>query len=164
MAQYNYKSSGRYTSHHEHHHREDSKVTTEDSWNENNEDDNEEACLMASQKSDDPIFFTFNMSNSNIIVEHGESSSKAQKMNPKEQIESEINSWFEQTTWNEAKREISPDEVLRKEEEEKLSFGDRMAYKSYLSTKCQYRESQTEMGVLKNFMKRWAKSMSCKDI
>ncbi|GJZ82747.1 hypothetical protein Tco_0647920 [Tanacetum coccineum] len=52
-----------------------------------------------------------------------------------EQIDTEINYWFEQTMWDEAEREISPDEVLGKEEEEKLSFGEKMAYKSYLSTK-----------------------------
>ncbi|GJY06347.1 hypothetical protein Tco_0373401 [Tanacetum coccineum] len=115
-------------------------------------------------KSVDPIFSSFNTSNLNIAVEHGASSSQAQQMNLKEQIEIKINSWFEQTTWDEVKMVISPDEVLGKKEEEKLSFGERMAYKSYLSTKRQHRESQTKMGVLKNFMKRWAKSMSCKDI
>ncbi|GJU67143.1 hypothetical protein Tco_1253402 [Tanacetum coccineum] len=39
----------------------------------------------------------------------------------KEQIDTEINSWFEQTMWDEAKREIRPDEVLGKEEEENYS-------------------------------------------
>ncbi|GJR14869.1 integrase, catalytic region, zinc finger, CCHC-type containing protein [Tanacetum coccineum] len=104
------------------------------------------------------------MSSLNITVKHGASPSQAQQTNPEEQIETKINSWFKQTTWNEAKREISPDKVLGKEEEEKLSFGERMTYKSYLSTKRQYREIRTKMGVLKNFIKRWPKSMSCKDI
>ncbi|GJX58133.1 hypothetical protein Tco_0289523 [Tanacetum coccineum] len=89
----------------------------------------------------DPIFSSFNMSNLNIAVEHGASSSQAQQMNPKEQIKTETNSWFEKTTWDDAEWEISPDEVLGKEEEEKLSFGERMACKSYLSTKRQHRES-----------------------
>ncbi|GJT13676.1 hypothetical protein Tco_0860718 [Tanacetum coccineum] len=97
-------------------------------------------------KSVDPIFSSFNMSNMNIIVEHGASSSQAQHMNPKEQIEFEINSWFDQTTWDEVEREISSDEVIGKEEEENLSFGDRMAYKSYLSYKCQHREIRAKMG------------------
>ncbi|GJV30764.1 hypothetical protein Tco_1391164 [Tanacetum coccineum] len=104
------------------------------------------------------------MSNLNITVELGASSSQAQQMNLDEQIKTKINSWFEQTTWNEAEREISLDKVLGKEEEEKLSFGERMDYKSYLSTKRQHRDSRTKMGVLKNFMKHPAKSMSCKDI
>ncbi|GJU40119.1 hypothetical protein Tco_1193076 [Tanacetum coccineum] len=110
-----------------------------------------------------PFNFAYFMEN-RIAVEHGASSSQSQQMNPEEQIESEINSWFEQTTLDEAEREISSDDVLGKEEEENLSFGDRMAYKSYLSTKRQHRESRTKMVVLKNFIKRWAKSMSCKDI
>ncbi|GJX53786.1 hypothetical protein Tco_0282155 [Tanacetum coccineum] len=104
------------------------------------------------------------MSNFNILMEHGASSSQAHQMNLKEQIESEINSWFNEDTWNQAEKEISPDEVLAKEEEENLSYGKIMEYKSYLSTKRQHRESRAKMGVLKNFMKRWAKSMSCKDI
>ncbi|GJY22326.1 hypothetical protein Tco_0394892, partial [Tanacetum coccineum] len=83
-------------------------------------------------KTVDPIFSSFNTSNLNITLEHGASSSHAQPMNPEEQIETEINSWFEETTWREAEREISLNEVLGKEEEENLSFGDRMAYKSYL--------------------------------
>ncbi|GJZ55504.1 hypothetical protein Tco_0610697 [Tanacetum coccineum] len=91
-------------------------------------------------------------------MKHKESSPQAQQLNSEEQIESEINSWFDQTTWDEAEREISPDEVLGKEEEENLSFGDRMAYKSYLSTKCQHRESRAKLGVWKTFMKRWAKA------
>ncbi|GKA67547.1 hypothetical protein Tco_0767464 [Tanacetum coccineum] len=66
-------------------------------------------------KSVDPIFSTFNMSNFNIAIEHGASSSQAHQMNPEEQIESEINSWFDETTWNQAETEISPDEVLEKE-------------------------------------------------
>ncbi|GJV24825.1 hypothetical protein Tco_1377520 [Tanacetum coccineum] len=115
-------------------------------------------------KSVDPIFSSFNMSNLNIMVEHGLSSSQAQQTTPEEQIETKINSWFEQTTWNGAEREISLDKVLGKDEEERLSFGERMAYKSCLSTKRQHRESRTKMGVLKNFMKRWAKLMSYKDI
>ncbi|GJZ03270.1 hypothetical protein Tco_0536545 [Tanacetum coccineum] len=97
-------------------------------------------------------------------MEHGASSSHRQQMNPEEEIKSEINSWFEESTWNEAKKEISLDEVLGKEKEENLSFVERMAYKSYLSTKRQHREIQTKMGVMKNFMKKCAKSMSCKDI
>ncbi|GJV27817.1 hypothetical protein Tco_1384265 [Tanacetum coccineum] len=115
-------------------------------------------------KSVDPIFSTFNMSNFNVAMKHGASSSQAHQMNPEEKIESKINSWFEDTTWSEAEREISPNMVLDKEEEEKLNFGERMAYKSYLSTKRQHRESRTKMDVLKNFMMRWARSMSCKDI
>ncbi|GJW31071.1 hypothetical protein Tco_0047946 [Tanacetum coccineum] len=67
-------------------------------------------------------------------------------------------------TWKQVECEISPDDVLAKEEEDNLIYGERMAYESYLSTKRQHRESQTKMGVLKNFMKRWAKSMSCKDM
>ncbi|GKA69453.1 hypothetical protein Tco_0775517, partial [Tanacetum coccineum] len=66
----------------------------------------------------------------------------------------------DQTTWNQAEREISLNEVLEKEEEENLIYGEIMAYKSYLSTKRQHRESQANMGVMKNYMKRWAKSMS----
>ncbi|GJY05870.1 hypothetical protein Tco_0371810 [Tanacetum coccineum] len=97
-------------------------------------------------------------------MEHGASSSQAYQMNPKEQIEFKINSWFKDTTWSKAKREISPDMVLDKEEEEKLNVGERIAYKSYLSTKRQHKESRTKMGMLNNFMERWAKSMSCKDI
>ncbi|GKA23974.1 hypothetical protein Tco_0710007 [Tanacetum coccineum] len=97
-------------------------------------------------------------------MKHRESSPQAQQLNSEEQIESEINSWFDQTTWDEAEKEISPDEVLGKEEEENLSFGNRMAYKSYLSTKRQHRESRAKLGVWKTFMKRWAKSMSYKDI
>ncbi|GKB22977.1 hypothetical protein Tco_0862378 [Tanacetum coccineum] len=95
------------------------------------------------------------MSNFNIAMEHGASSSQAHQMNPKEQIESEINSWFDETTWNQAEREISPDEVLKKEEEENFSYGKRMAYKTYLSTKSQHREIWEKMGVMKNFLKKW---------
>ncbi|GJT72359.1 hypothetical protein Tco_1031645 [Tanacetum coccineum] len=94
------------------------------------------------------------MSNFNIAMEHGASSSKPCQMNLEEQVESKVNSWFDEDTWNQAKMEISPDEVLMKEEEKNLSYGERMAYKSYLSTKRQHRESQTKMGVLRNFMKR----------
>ncbi|GJW74487.1 ribonuclease H-like domain-containing protein [Tanacetum coccineum] len=86
--------------------------------------------------------------------EHGASSSHAQQMNPEEQIEFEINSWFEESTWNEAEREISPDEVLGKEVEYNLSFVEGMAFKSYLSTKRQHRESRTKMGVMKKFFVR----------
>ncbi|GJX92019.1 hypothetical protein Tco_0345345 [Tanacetum coccineum] len=74
-------------------------------------------------------------------------------MNPEEQVKSEVNSWFDEDTWNQAEMENSPDEALTKEEKENLSYGERMAYKSYLSTKCQHRESRTKMDVLKNFMK-----------
>ncbi|GJX68053.1 hypothetical protein Tco_0303780 [Tanacetum coccineum] len=63
-------------------------------------------------------------SNLNITMKHGASSSHAQPLNPEEQFESEINSWFEETTWSEAERQISLDEVHGKEEEENLIFGD----------------------------------------
>ncbi|GJW83226.1 hypothetical protein Tco_0156371 [Tanacetum coccineum] len=86
-------------------------------------------------KSVDPNLLLLQHSNLNNVVEHGASSSQAQPMISEEQIDTEINSWFEQTMWDEVEREISPDEVLGKEEEEKLSFGEKMAYKSYLSTK-----------------------------
>ncbi|GKA17286.1 hypothetical protein Tco_0697123, partial [Tanacetum coccineum] len=89
-----------------------------------------------------------------ITANHGASSSHGQQMNPEKQLKSKINSWFEESTWNEAEREISPDEVLGKEEEENLSFVERMAYKSYLSTKRQHRESQTKMGMMKKFVKK----------
>ncbi|GKA97291.1 hypothetical protein Tco_0825185 [Tanacetum coccineum] len=67
-----------------------------------------------------------NTSYLNIVVEHGASSSQASQMNPRgTKLKSEINSWFRsETTWNEAEMEISLDEVLRKEEEEKLSIGE----------------------------------------
>ncbi|GJW31419.1 hypothetical protein Tco_0051451 [Tanacetum coccineum] len=74
-------------------------------------------------------------------MEHEASSSQAHQMNPEEQIESEINFWFDEDTWNQAEREISPDEVLAKEEEESLSYGKKMEYKSYLSTKGEQRAS-----------------------
>ncbi|GJT11613.1 hypothetical protein Tco_0858655 [Tanacetum coccineum] len=104
-------------------------------------------------KSVDPIIPSFKTYNLNITVKHGTSSSHAQLMNTEEQIESETNSWFEETTWSEAEREISPDKVLRKEEEENLSFGDRMDYKSYLSTKRQHRESRTKISCTKTTLK-----------
>ncbi|GKD23737.1 hypothetical protein Tco_1225440 [Tanacetum coccineum] len=85
------------------------------------------------------------MSNFNILMEHEASSSQAHQMNPEEQIESEINFWFDEDTWNQAEREISPDEVLAKEEEESLSYGKKMEYKSYLSTRRQHRESPAKM-------------------
>nr|GEU42748.1 hypothetical protein [Tanacetum cinerariifolium] len=75
-------------------------------------------------KSVDPIFSSFNTSNLNILLEHGASLSHAQPMNSEEQIEYKTNSRFEETTWSKVERENSLNEVLGKEEEENLSFGD----------------------------------------
>ncbi|GJR22455.1 hypothetical protein Tco_0970982 [Tanacetum coccineum] len=88
------------------------------------------------------------------MVEHRASSSHAQQINPEEQIEFEINSWFEESTWNEAERKISLDEVLGKEVEDNLSFVEGMDFESYLPTKRQHRESRTKMGIMKNFVKK----------
>ncbi|GKA77960.1 hypothetical protein Tco_0784497 [Tanacetum coccineum] len=121
-------------------------------------------------KSVDPIFSTFNASTleqTNIeyaVLEHGASSSHGPQLDPEERIESQINEWLDEDTWIGAEEEISSDEVIEKDAMDKLSFREKMAYKSYLTSKRQHRESRTKMEIVKNFLKKWATTMSCKDI
>ncbi|GJS87329.1 hypothetical protein Tco_0769965 [Tanacetum coccineum] len=81
---------------------------------------------------------------------------------------------FNASTWNKltvnkdtcigAEEEISSDKVIENDVMDKLSFGDKMAYKSYLRSKRQHKESRTKMEIVKNFLKKWATTMSYKDI
>nr|GEU76640.1 hypothetical protein [Tanacetum cinerariifolium] len=66
--------------------------------------------------------------------------------------------------WIGVEDEISSDEVVEKEAMKRLRFGEKMVYNSYLTSKRQHRESQMKMEIMKNFLKKWATIMSCKDI
>ncbi|GJU12911.1 hypothetical protein Tco_1135307 [Tanacetum coccineum] len=98
------------------------------------------------------------------VSEHGASSSRRPQLDSKERIESQINEWLDEDTWIGAKEEISSNEVIEKEVMERLSTREKMAYNSYLTSKRQHRESRTKMEIMKNFLKKWATTMSCKDI
>ncbi|GJX12053.1 hypothetical protein Tco_0201912 [Tanacetum coccineum] len=90
-------------------------------------------------KSVDPIFSTFNASTLEqtdieyTVPEHGASSSRGPQLDPKVRIESQINEWLDEDAWIGAEDEISLDEVVEKEAMERLSFGEKMAFKSYLA-------------------------------
>ncbi|GJR20821.1 hypothetical protein Tco_0969348 [Tanacetum coccineum] len=100
----------------------------------------------------------------NKVSKHGASSSRRSQLDPKERIKVQINKWLDEDTWIGDEDEISLDEVVEKEAIEKLSFGEKMAYKSYLTSKCQHRESRTKIEIMKNFLKKWVTTMSCKYI
>nr|GEY40362.1 hypothetical protein [Tanacetum cinerariifolium] len=89
-------------------------------------------------KGVDPIFSTFNVSTLEqteieyAMLEHRASSSRGPQLDPKECIESQINEWLDEDTWIGDEEEISLDDVIEKEAMEMLSFGEKIAYKSYL--------------------------------
>ncbi|GJR95312.1 hypothetical protein Tco_0267486 [Tanacetum coccineum] len=74
-------------------------------------------------------------------------------MDPEERLKSQVNAWFDEDVWIGVEEPIRPDE---KGDERTLSFGDRMAYKSYLTGKHQHTESRTKLEVMKNLVKKWA--------
>ncbi|GJY17607.1 hypothetical protein Tco_0389098 [Tanacetum coccineum] len=110
----------------------------------------------------DPLFSTFNASTLEqteieyAVLEHGASSSHGPQLDPEERIEAQINEWLDEDIWIGAEDEISSDEVVEKEAMERFSFGEKMTYKSHLTSKHQHRESRIKMEILK----KWATAMS----
>ncbi|GJV07303.1 hypothetical protein Tco_1344959 [Tanacetum coccineum] len=64
------------------------------------------------------------------------------KIDPREIMEAQVESWFDEDVWINAEDHISTDEEIEEMTLRNMSFGDRMAYKSYVTEKRQRRETR----------------------
>ncbi|GKC84335.1 hypothetical protein Tco_1140052, partial [Tanacetum coccineum] len=69
---------------------------------------------------------------------HGASSgSRGPQLDPQERTESQFEAWFDEDAWVGAEDPISTDEKVEERTLSDMSFGDRMAYRSYITGKRQ---------------------------
>ncbi|GJS79334.1 hypothetical protein Tco_0729215 [Tanacetum coccineum] len=66
-------------------------------------------------------------------LEHGASSLRGPQLDPREIMEAQVESWFDEDVWINAEDHISTDEEMDEMTLRNMSFEDRMAYKSYVS-------------------------------
>ncbi|GJT93631.1 hypothetical protein Tco_1082476 [Tanacetum coccineum] len=90
-------------------------------------------------KAVDPIFTDFNSDHLHRTdieyakPKHGASSSRGPQLDPRERIEAQVDSWFDEDVWINAEDRISTDEEVDEPTLRNMSFGDRIAYKSYVT-------------------------------